>query len=311
MSQNLTKRKQNPVLNSISLWANRNANGVLAFPAAIFVLVLLVIPLGYTLYLSFTDSYGSVSRPSSWIGLDNYAYIVTDMDRVIPAVWRTVYYSVATVGIELVLGLLIALLLRKAFRGQSFVRSVVLLPLVATPVAVGMAWLLIFEPTNGVANQFMKMLGLPPQEWLTSASQAMGTLIFIDVWQWTPIMVVIILAGLMVLPEEPYEAAQIDGANSFKTFWYITFPMLGPTLVTAVLLRSIDAIKTFDMIYATKGPGGGTQNEAETLNILAYSMNFDYNEYGKGAALLILFFILILFMVYLMVKIRQRWGADL
>lgn len=292
-------------------WANRHAKWVLSLPAAVFVLLMLVVPLGFTVYLSLTDAYGSVRKPKHLIGLENYAYIFTDTERFWPALGRTLVYSVATVGIELVLGVGIALLLRRAFRGQGFVRSVILLPLVATPVAVGMSWLLIFEPTVGVANQFMRMLGLAPREWLASPSEALGTLIFIDVWQWTPIMVIILLAGLMVLPEEPYEAAQVDGAGPVQTFFHVTLPMLAPSLVTAVLLRSIDAIKTFDMIYATKGPGGGTQHEAETLNILAYDLNFNYNEYGRGSALLVFFFILILFTVYLLAKMRERWGASL
>lgn len=292
-------------------WANRHTKWVLGLPAAAFVLLMLIIPLGFTIYLSFMDAYGSVRKPLKWVGLDNYVYIFTDAERFWPGVWRTFLYSVATVGIELVLGLAIALLLRRAFVGQSFVRSVILLPLVATPVAVGMAWLLIFEPTIGVANQFMRLLGLPAQEWLTSPTQAMPTLIFIDVWQWTPIMVVILLAGLVVLPEEPYEAAQVDGAGPVQVFRFITLPMLAPAIVTAVLLRSIDAIKTFDMIYATKGPGGGTQHEAETLNILAYDLSFNYSEYGRGSALLIFFFIVILFVVYLLAKLRERWGAAL
>lgn len=292
-------------------WANRHTKWVLGLPAAAFVLLMLIIPLGFTIYLSFMDAYGSVRKPLHWVGLDNYIYIFTDAERFWPGVWRTFLYSVATVGIELVLGLAIALLLRRAFVGQSFVRSVILLPLVATPVAVGMAWLLIFEPTIGVANQFLRMLGLPAQEWLTSPSQAMPTLIFIDVWQWTPIMVVILLAGLVVLPEEPYEAAQVDGAGPVQVFRFITLPMLAPAIVTAVLLRSIDAIKTFDMIYATKGPGGGTQHEAETLNILAYDLSFNYSEYGRGSALLMFFFIVILFIVYLLAKLRERWGAAL
>lgn len=292
-------------------WANKHTKWVLGMPAAAFVLIMLIVPLGFTIYLSFMDAYGSVRKPLKWIGFANYADIFTDAQRFWPAVLRTVVYSITTVGIELVLGLAIALLLRRAFVGQSFVRSVILLPLVATPVAVGMAWLLIFEPTIGVANQFLKMLGIPAQSWLTSPAQALPTLIFIDVWQWTPIMVVILLAGLVVLPEEPYEAAQVDGAGPVQVFRFITLPMLAPALVTAVLLRSIDAIKTFDMIYATKGPGGGTQHEAETLNILAYDLSFNYNEYGRGSALLVFFFVIILFVVYLLARLRDRWGAAL
>lgn len=291
-------------------WANDHIKWLFALPAAIFVLAMLVVPLGYTLYLSFTDAHGSIRRPKAWAGLDNYLAVLTDTDRFWPALGRTLWFSGASVAIELIAGMAIALLLQRSFRGQAAVRSMILLPLVATPVAVAMAWLLIFEPTVGVANYLLESIGLPAQEWFTSPSQAMATFIFMDVWQWTPIMVMLLLAGLMVLPDEPYEAAAVDGASAWQRFRWLTLPMMAPAITTAVLLRSIDAIKAFDPIFAIKGTGGGSEHEVETLNILAYGLNFEYQDYGMGSALLIMFFILILFVVYLMVMAQKRWGAE-
>jgi multiple sugar transport system permease protein len=114
-----------------------------------------------------------------------------------------------------------------------------------------------------------------------------------DIWQWTPMVILILLAGLTSLPEEPHEAALVDGATGWQRFWYVTLPLLMPTVIVAILLRGIDAIKTFDILYATKGKGGGSFHEVETLNVYAYGLSFDYNEYGIASAVLILFFLII------------------
>lgn len=202
------------------------------------------------------------------------------------------------------------MLLRKTFRGQGLVRVFILLPLVATPVAVGMMWLVIFEPTIGFANVVMDFLGLDRQGWLSDKDAALNTLIFIDAWQWTPMVTLILLAGLSTLPEEPDEAARVDGANAWQRFWHVTLPMLIPVIAAAAMLRAIDALKTFDIIYATKGRGGGSSHEAETLNILAYSDAFEYSRYGRASALLMLFFILII-LVLLVIAILRKKGDRL
>ncbi|MGN6597792.1 MAG: carbohydrate ABC transporter permease, partial [Actinomycetes bacterium] len=141
--------------------------------------------------------------------------------------------------------------------------------------------------------------------WLSSPSSALITTALIDVWQWTPMVVLILLAGLTSLSEEPQEAALVDGASSWQRFRYVTLPLLTPTLVVAVLLRGIDAIKTFDILYSTKGKGGGSFHEVETLNVYAYGLSFDYNEYGIASAVLILFFLLIIACMWL-VTARAR-----
>jgi multiple sugar transport system permease protein len=170
----------------------------------------------------------------------------------------------------------------------------ILLPLVATPVAVGMMWRLIFDPNIGFANQLLGWIGIPPQPWLSGQTTALPTLIFVDIWQWTPMMVLILLAGLTSLSEEPDEAARIDGATAWQRFWYVTLPLLKATVIVAVLLRSIDALKTFDILYATKGKGGGSFHEVETLNVYVFGVSFDYNDYGIASTILILFFLIII-----------------
>ena len=274
-------------------WANQHRKWLFAAPAMIFVALLIAFPLGWTLYLSLTDASGSVRAESDFVGLANYWEVLTDTDRFWPAVGRTFYFTLGALAVEMVLGMCVALLLWRPFRGEKWVRVAILLPLVATPVAVGMMWRLIFDPNIGFANQLLAWFGLPAQPWLSGRETALPTLIFVDIWQWTPMVVLILLAGLTALSEEPDEAARVDGANSWQRFWYVTLPLLFPTVIVALLLRSIDALKTFDILYATKGKGGGSFHEVETLNVYAYGLSFDYNDYGTASTVLILFFVLI------------------
>ncbi|OMG54060.1 carbohydrate ABC transporter permease [Tessaracoccus sp. ZS01] len=276
-----------------STWVNKRVRGIFILPSIIYIAVMIIFPIGYTVFLSFTNAQGAVSRPFRFVGLDNYIYWFTDTARFWPAAGRTVYYTVFALALELLLGLGIALLLRRTFRGQGLVRAAILMPLVATPVAIGMMWLLILEPNIGMANYVLQSLGLSEQGFLTDPGQALNTLIWIDVWQWTPMMALILLAGLTSLPDEPYEAAAVDGANAWQRFRHLTVPMLWPTMAAATMLRAIDALKSFDIIYATKGRGGGSRHEAETLNILAYGESFEYSMYGRASALLMVFLLLI------------------
>jgi multiple sugar transport system permease protein len=279
---------------ALSTWANRHRKWLFAAPAMAFVAILIVVPLVWTAYLSLTDARGSVRAAADFVGLKNYLTVLTDTARFWPAVGRTVLFTAVVLVFEVVLGMCIALLLWRPFRGERWVRVAVLLPLVATPVAVGMMWRLIFDPNIGFANQALGWFGIPPQPWLAGQESALWTTMFIDVWQWTPMVALILLAGLTSLSEEPQEAAKIDGASTWQRFWFVTLPLMMPTVVVAILLRGIDALKTFDILYATKGKGGGSFNEVETLNVYAYGLSFDYNQYGVSSTVLILFFLLII-----------------
>lgn len=293
-------------LESFSRWANKNRKWVLASPAMIFVALLIAFPVGWTIYLSLTDASGSVRAPSEFIGLGNYAEVLTDTDRFWPAVGRTVFFTGGALFFEMAIGMCIALLLWRPFRGERWVRVAILLPLVATPVAVGMMWRLILEPNIGFANQALAWVGIPAQPWLSGQATALPTLMFMDVWQWTPMVVLILLAGLSSLSDEPDEAARVDGASAWQRFWYVTFPLVMPVFITAILLRGIDALKTFDILYATKGKGGGSFHEVETLNIYAYGLAFDYNDYGMSSAVLIIFFMMIIGCIWLLTASKKR-----
>ncbi|GAA3943005.1 sugar ABC transporter permease [Microbacterium soli] len=292
----------------LSRWADRHRKWVFAGPAIGFTVLLLAVPLGWTLFLSVTDSKRSVRRAFDFNGIENYLGALTDFERFWPSVGRTAYFTVAALVFELIFGMIIALLLWKPFRGQGFIRTVVLLPLVATPVAVGMMWRLLFEPNIGFVNEMLSWVGIPPQPWLADPATSLTTLVFVDIWQWTPMVALILLAGLTSLSDEPQEAARVDGANDWQRFWYVTVPLMRPVIVAAVLLRGIDALKTFDILYATKGKGGGSSHDVETLNVYAYGLSFDYNEYGLASAVLILFFLIILAVIWVLQM--QRKGRD-
>jgi len=288
-----------------STWANRHRKWLFAAPAMIFVGLLIAVPLAWTVYLSLTDAQGSVRAESKFVGIANYLQVLGDTERFWPAVLRTFMFTGGAVAAEMVLGMGVALLLWRPFKGEKWVRVAILMPLVATPVAVGMMWRLIFDPNIGFANQLLGWFGIPGQPWLSGQTTALPTLIFVDVWQWTPMIVLILLAGLTSLSEEPDEAARIDGASSWQRFRFVTLPLLRSTVIVAIVLRGIDALKTFDILYATKGKGGGSFHEVETLNVYAFGLSFDYNDYGTASTVLVLFFLLIIAIMW-MVTYRRK-----
>lgn len=268
---------------------------------------MVVLPLLYLLYLSFTEWSMGVTAPKP-VGLSNYLALFRD-EAFRNALFRTLYLAFVSVAIQLVLGTALALFLNRNFRGKNLVKTLFLLPMVATPIAIGMVWLLIYEPTIGIANHFLKWLGLDPVMWLVDRSQVLTSLIIIEVWEWTPMIMLIVLAGLAGLPQDPYESALVDGATKLQVLTHITLPLLRPTLVVAALLRLIDALKTFDIIYSTTQ--GGPLRSSETLNIYSYTVSFSYFQMGKGSASIILFLLVIGICSGVMVAIRKRTEVDL
>lgn len=253
---------------------------------------MMVFPIVYTVYLSFTEWSMGAQKAPHWIGLSNYVSLLTKDTRFLGAVWRTFYFTIVAVAVETLLGVAIALVLNRDMPGKNFIKTLFLLPMVATPVAVGMVWLLMYEPTIGVANYLLNKLHITPQYWLASPRQALPSLMLVDIWQWTPMITLIVLAGLAGLPKDPYEAAFVDGANLLQTTWMITLPLMQPTILAAMTLRAIDAFKTFDIIYTMTQ--GGPGYSSETLNIYSFVLGFQYFQMGKASALLVILFALVL-----------------
>ena len=291
----------------IGTFIDRNVRWLFPLPAALFILGMMVFPVVYTIRMGFTGWSLSAGTPATFTGLHNYVQLLTADTRFRDALLRTVYFTALALAVEVVLGVAIALLLNRDFRAKNLVRTVFLLPMMATPVAIGMVWLLMFEPTAGILNYLLKLLHLSPQLWTSSPGTVIPSLVLVDVWEWTPLISLIVLAGLTGLPDEPFEAARVDGATPWQTLWSITLPLIRPTIIVAAMLRAIDAIKTFDIIYTMTQ--GGPGYSSETLNIYAYAQAFGYYNFGYASALLIVFLAIILAISLLFTRARRRWEA--
>lgn len=285
-------------------FADRHAKWILTLPTILFILAMMVFPLAYTGWNSLTGWSLSAGTPPDFIGLTNYINLFRD-SRFQGAVFRTFYFTALAVTVELVLGVAIALLLNRDFFGKRVINSVLLLPMMATPVAVAMVWLLMYEPTAGIINHVLRSNGLPTPLWIAGASSVIPALALVDIWEWTPMVVLITLAGLAGLPHEPFEAAVVDGASPWQIIRHITLPLLIPTITVAALLRLIDALKTFDIIYGMTGGGPGFASE--TLNIFAYNQAFSYFSFGYASSVLVVFFAIVLGMSLLVTYTRRTW----
>lgn len=282
---------------------DRHFAWIMPTPAVIVLLLLMVFPVAYTVYLSLTKwSPTSVGTPD-FIGLKNYLDLILDDERFRNALWRTIWFTVVAVGIQCVLGVGLALIFNREFAGRGVFRTIFLMPMVATPVAIALVWMFILDINNGVLNYFLNMIAGTKVAWLSDRGIVLWSMILVDTWQWTPFIMLISLAGLSALPTEPYEAAMIDGASPVQLFWYLTLPMLRPTLMVALMFRSIDALKTFDIIYVITQ--GGPAYASETLNLYGYSQGFLYFNMGYASALLVLYFMLVLGVSFLFIRLRR------
>ena len=273
-----------------SSFMERNLHILFPLPAIIFVALLMIFPVLYTLFLSFTNWNLTSGMPMSFNGVNSYIRVLSE-PRFLHAVGRTFSFTFFAVVIEGFLGVAIALILNRAFVGKSVAKLLLLLPLVATPVAVGIVFNLFYDPTIGLANFVLKSLGLPQGLWVSSSGSVIPSLILVDVWQWTPMITLIVLAGLAGMSEEPVEAARVDGASEWQILRYVTIPMVMPVILTAVILRLIDALKTFDIIFAMTG--GGPGYASETLNIMGFKYSFEYFRIGQSSVILVVLFLVV------------------
>jgi len=271
-------------------FTERNLRILFPLPAILFVAMLMVFPVLYTLFLSLTNWNLTSGSPLTFVGLRSYSRVLTE-PRFLHAVARTFLFTFFAVALEGFFGVAIALILNRAFVGKGVAKLLLLLPLVATPVAIGIVFNLFYDPTIGLANFVLKSAGLPQGLWVSSAATVIPSLIIVDVWQWTPMITLIVLAGLAGLSNEPVEAAHVDGASEWQILRYVTIPMVMPVILTAVILRLIDALKTFDIIFAMTG--GGPGYASETLNIMGFKYSFEYFRMGQSGVILVALFLVV------------------
>ena len=289
-------------------WFQKNMKFVFLAPSIIFIVAMIIAPLVYNFSLSFTDWTMAVNKAPNFIGLDNYIEVFKE-PRFVNSVGRTLLFSLIAIALEAILGIALAVLINRKFHGRRIVQALMLLPVVATPVALGMAWKLILEPSIGFANVVVTALGFEARKFLATTSfESMLVLILIDVWEWTPLIMLMVYAGLNTIPQDPYESALIDGANRWQTFTQITLPLASSSILIAILMRLIDVVKTFDIIYATTQ--GGPNFATENINIYAYLNMFSYYEFGKAAAISVLFFIVVMAIGGGFLKVKEKLEVE-
>lgn len=284
-----------------SSFTERNLRILFPLPAIVFIGLLMVFPILYTLYLSFTNWNLTSGMEPTFVGLNSYLRVFSE-PRFLHALGRTFSFTVFAVAVEVVLGVAIALVLNRDFFGRGFAKTLLLLPLVATPVAVGIVFNLFYDPTIGLLNFALDALGLPQGRWISNENTVIASLVMVDVWQWTPMITLIVLAGLAGLSEEPVEAARVDGASEWQILRYVTIPMVMPVVLTAMILRLIDALKTFDIIFAMTG--GGPGYASETLNIMGFKYSFEYFRMGQSSVILVALFFVVLLCSLGIMKLR-------
>ena len=262
--------------------AERRATLILLGPALTFLALLSIWPFAYLLYASFTSYQLAIPVPTEWVGLGNFAKIFAN-SRFWSSLSITLVFALLAVPLQIALGLGLALLLNGLSRGREIYASLFLIPMMLAPIVVGFSWNLFLNPIYGPLNALLRGLGFAPPAWASSPDWALPTVVLVDIWQWTPFVMVVLLAGLRSIPARIFEAARVDGSNRWQTFVHIVLPMLIPYMTVAFVLRFIDSFKVFDVVYIlTKGgPGTSTQN----LAYYTYDMGFGRFDFGLAGAL--------------------------
>jgi multiple sugar transport system permease protein len=256
---------------------------ILLGPTLLILFAMLAFPTAYVFSISLRDY--KLTDPTAgnpFVGLENYKTLLSDPEF-FSALWRSVLFTVGSVALTFVVGMAIALLLnRRDIRGTGLTRTAILVPLILTPLVIGATYRFMLDRDNGIINEFLALVGLQRIPFLADPAWAMTSVILVDVWQWTPFAVLVLLAGLESLPVEPFEAARMDGASRWGEFWYITLPLLAPVIAVVLLIRTMDAFREFDKIFIMTGGGPGIATQ--TLPIFLYRSGFQDFDMGFSAA---------------------------
>jgi multiple sugar transport system permease protein len=272
-----------------------------SLPGVTVVAAVIVFPWAFTLWMSLHE--WKVTGDHAFVGLANYIKLFYDT-RFIESIWLTLYFTVLATLIPIVLGVWAALVFHRNFPFRGLLRTIFVMPMMATPVAIALVWTMMFHPQLGVLNYLLSLVGLPPFSWVYHPSTVIPTLVLVEVWHWTPLVMLIVLGGLAGLPTDPYDSALIDGASNWQMFRFITWPLVLPYVMIALVIRTIDSLKVFDTIAVISQGGPGTASE--TLNYFLYLQAFQFYNLGYASAVVVVFFVIIIALSLLLLYLRQK-----
>jgi multiple sugar transport system permease protein len=292
-----------PAARRLRWLGDRRLAGAFISPALALLLFLSVFPLLWALYLSFTDYSATRDVAARWIWFDNYLDVLTS-SAVHQRALTTAAYVVGAVALQTLLGFAIAYLISRRRRGRGAMTTLFLIPMMLSPVVVGLFWKFMLDAQFGVVNSLLGTLGLEGAEWLTNQRLALLSVILVDTWQWTPFIMLIALAGLTAVPGYLYEAAEIDRASEWFRFRHITLPLVWPLLLIAILFRAIEAFRLFDLVYILTGGGPGVSTE--TLSFHVYKVAFLGFDTGLASAYGILMVVVVVILAQFYLRYLNR-----
>jgi multiple sugar transport system permease protein len=275
---------------------------IFLLPGLIVLAAIIIFPLLFTIRVSFS-SWDVVKPGLDWIGGQNYSRLFAD-GRFWEALRRLSFMAVGSVLLQYALGFGLALLVWRDVLMKRFVRVLFLVPMMTTPVIMSVVWRTILHESLGPANDIVQLLGFEPVTWLSTGGMAMVSVILVETWQWTPFMFLLLLAGLLSLPRDPYMAAAIDGAGPFRTFFSVTFPLMAPISIGAIMIRLIEASKIMETVYVLTSGGPGTATETSSYYIYIRGMR-DY-QIGYSATLSITYLVIMIISLTVIAKILTR-----
>ena len=273
----------------------RNTHLYFILPALLLMVSILIVPFFFSIYITLFNvnllEFGGAFR---FAGLDNYKKFFVD-PRVHNAFKVTFYYIAGILVSQTIIGIAISMFLDRKFRFKSVYRALIIVPMFMTPVVSGLIWRTFYDPAHGISNWLLSLVKLPPVDWLGNARVALASLILVDIWQWVPFMVLLMMASLDTIPDELREASLVEGASELQTIFWIKIPLILPTILIAMVMRAIDAVKAFDIIYVMTRGGPGVVTEI--MNMYSYTVGFKYFRIGYATTIAFIFTLLVTFLL--------------
>jgi len=288
---------------------NKDYLVIFLLPAIIVLVMLTIYPLLYSLKMSFYNWNLTIPKSANeFVWFSNYINLFKNAEFW-SALWVTVRFTVASVCLTMVIGVALAFLMFQNLKGSSVVRTFIIAAMVIAPVIIGTAWRLMYNPGWGLINYFLTVLHIGSKPFLAQSSTVLPAVIAVDVWEWSPLVMIIVLAALQGLSTEVYESAKVDGASVFQVFVHITLPLIKPALLLALLIRTMDAFRVFDTVYAMTGGGPGIASE--NLNILMYNTGFEFFQASKTATMAIVSLVIITVVCSYVVRVFKSEDVEI